>query len=179
MIHYSVTAFELETMKAVSLKGYSDLFITDFEIPAKDFCFSLVWNTYGISSYDSKTGTLIKTSDATDVSKYTTTYKMNDIELMTVYNLLMQLKDYPDNYDPYNDPDSETHIMSTPNRTVIIKFTANGEEKTIRCENICYGLNGGYDDAANKFLAIERRIEDILTDTKQWQTLPEYEHFYD
>ena len=178
MINYSCSAFDLQTMKTVSLESISDFIISDFSIP-DDFSFSITWNTYGISSYDSKTGTLIKTKDATDVSKYTTTYKMNDIELMTVYNLLMQLKDYPDNYDPYNDPDSETRLFSTPNRTVIIKFTANGAEKTITCEKISYGVTGGYDDAANKFLQIEQRIEDILTDTKQWQTLAEYEHFYE
>ncbi|MBQ7700418.1 MAG: hypothetical protein IJT49_08770 [Clostridia bacterium] len=152
--------------------------IVETNMPA-DFSFSLVWNTYGISSYDSKTGTLIKTSDATDVSKYTTAYKMNDRELSAVYNLLIQLKDYPDNYDPYNDPASEIQTCSEPNRTVIIKFTSDGIEKTITCKDICYGVTGGYDDAANKFLQIEKQIEDMLTNTKQWQTLPEYEVFYD
>ena len=146
--------------------------------PPADFSFSLVWNTFGISSYDSKTGRLIKTSDTSNIKKYTTAYKMTDSELATVYNLLIQLKDYPENYDPYNDPSSETRVGSEPNHTVIVKFTADGIEKTITCSEICNGVNGGYNEAAKKFLQIEKQIEDMLTSTKQWQALPDYEFLY-
>lgn len=146
--------------------------------PPADFSFSLVWNTFGISSYDSKTGRLIKTSDTSNIKKYTTAYKMTDSELAAVYNLLIQLKDYPENYDPYNDPSSETRVGSEPNRTVIVKFTADGIEKTITCSEICYGVNDGYNEAAKKFLQIEKQIEDMLTSTKQWQALPDYEFLY-
>ena len=43
------------------------------EIP-DDFSFSIMWNTDGISSYDSKTGILIKDKYATNPNEYTTTY---------------------------------------------------------------------------------------------------------
>ncbi len=38
--------------------------VKHFEVPA-DFSFSLTWGCYGISSYDSRTGKLVKTTDAT------------------------------------------------------------------------------------------------------------------
>ncbi len=146
--------------------------------PPADFSFSLVWNTLGIRSYESTTGRLTKTSDTSNIKKYPTAYKMTASELAAVYNLLIQLKDYPENYDPYNDPSSETRVGSEPNRTVIVKFTADGIEKTITCSEICYGVNGGYNEAAKKFLQIEKQIEDMLTSTKQWQALPDYEFLY-
>ena len=38
----------------------------------ESFSFSLVWNCYGVSSYDSETGRLIKTTDATNPEDYIT-----------------------------------------------------------------------------------------------------------
>ena len=146
-----------------------------------DFSFTIVWGTYGISSYDSKTGVLIKSKDATDVSRYTTTYKASNEVLFKIYELLfdkIKINSYPDEYDPFNSPDAETRISSSPNQTIIISVTAYGEEKTVRCENICFGSKG-YDERATQFLEAEFAIVDFLTRTDEWQALPEYEFFYD
>ena len=146
-----------------------------------DFSFTIVWGTYGISSYDSKTGVLIKSKDATDVSRYTTTYKASNEVLFKIYELLfdkIKINSYPDEYDPFNSPDAETRISSSPNQTIIISVTAYGEEKTVRCENICFG-SIGYDERATQFLEAEFAIVDFLTRTDEWQALPEYEVFYD
>ena len=148
------------------------------KMPPDDFSFSLVWNTFGISSYDSKTGKLIKTTDTSNVKKYTATYKMTDGQIASVYSLLIQLTDYPEIYDPYNDPESETKLVSTPSRTVIIKFTANGKTKTIQCKEISFGSTG-YNDLATKFLRIERQLEGMVTSSDEWLTLPDYEVYYD
>ena len=40
------------------------------EMP-EDFSFSIVWDCYGISSYDSATGKLVKTNDTKNLAKYT------------------------------------------------------------------------------------------------------------
>lgn len=146
-----------------------------------DFSFTIVWGTYGISSYDSKTGVLIKSKDATDVSRYTTTYKASNEVLFKIYELLfdkIKINSYPDEYDPFNSPDAETRISSSPNQTIIISVTAYGEEKTVRCENICFGSKG-YDERATQFLEAEFAIVDFLTRTDEWQALPEYEVFFD
>ena len=58
----------------------------------KDFSFSIKWNVFGISSYDSSTGKLVKTTDATNPEDYITTYTMSEEELEHVYNLIYNLK---------------------------------------------------------------------------------------
>lgn len=47
------------------------------ETMPEDFAFSIVWNTYGISSYDSATGRLVKTTDATNPDDYVTTLELS------------------------------------------------------------------------------------------------------
>ncbi len=143
-----------------------------------DFSFFIIWDTYGISSYDSKTGDLIKENDASDVSKYMTTYKLTDAELERAYRALAIIDDLPDEYDPYNAPDSENKISSKPSQTIMVTVTKNGKTKTVTCENVC--LSGeGYDDNAKTFLLAVDVIKSILTNTKAWQKLPDYEFYYD
>lgn len=42
----------------------------------EDFSFALTWNCYGVSSYDSQTGKLVKTTDATNPDDYVTYYQL-------------------------------------------------------------------------------------------------------
>ena len=71
------------------------------EMP-EDFSFQVMWNNYGISTYDSKTGILIKHKYASNVDNYTTTYFLTDNELKEIYNLIYELniESYPDEF-PY------------------------------------------------------------------------------
>lgn len=144
-----------------------------------DFSFSLVWGTYGISSYDSATGRLIKTKDATDVSKYTTTLRLDEEKMSEIFSILekLELETYPDVYDPMNDPDSETKVYSEPNQTIILKVHSGDISKTVTCEKIAYGK--GYNDKARDFISAVRRITEIITAADEWKALPEYEFFYD
>lgn len=57
------------------------------ELP-EDFAFSIVWGTYGNSSYDSNTGMLVKTKHATDVSKYTCIVQLAEDQKAEVYRVL-------------------------------------------------------------------------------------------
>lgn len=174
---YYLTA-ELKQGKRYTSMGVK--LVVETVMPA-DFSFSLVWNTFGISSYDSKTGKLIKTKDTSNIKKYTTKYKMTDEELYKIYDILynrINIDSYPDDYDPYNAPDAEVRLVSTPSRTVIISVTANGTEKTVTCKEISFGT-GGCDERATEFLKAVKEITDILTNTDEWQALPDYEFLYD
>ena len=64
----------------------------------EDFSFSLTWGVYGISSYDSQTGKLVKTTDATNPEDYVTYYKLTKEDKEAIYNLLTSLdvNSYPD-----------------------------------------------------------------------------------
>lgn len=143
-----------------------------------DFSFSIVWNTYGISSYDSQTGELVKTNDATDVSKYTDYVKMSENELKQIYEYLcvdIKLSDYPTIYDPFN-----AQIESDPNQTIIISVTANGETHTVTCKDIAFGaLSDCYCDEAKAFMTAQNNIVTLITSLPQWQAFPEYEKFYE
>ena len=44
------------------------------------FSFNLTWGCYGVSSYDSETGILVKTNDATNPEEYVTTYYLTEEE---------------------------------------------------------------------------------------------------
>ena len=140
-----------------------------------DFSFSIVWDTFGISSYDSKTGKLIKTYDTADINKYTAVYNMTEEELLAVYKILfydIDIREYPDAYDPYNDPSGKSgRVTADPWDNVIIKVTANGEEKTVECKEIVRSYKG-YNGLATAFVLAKFRIESILTSTPEWKALP-------
>ena len=155
---------------------------SDIELP-EDFSFSIIWGTYGISSYDSQSGKLVKAKDATDVSKYTTFVKMSKGELQAVYRSLfldIDITKYPEFYDPFNAPDAEVKMVSEPNQTIIITATANGRTKTVTCNAIAFGsLQDCFSDEARAFLTAKQEIVNLITSFPEWKAFPEYEFFYE
>lgn len=151
------------------------------ELPG-DLAFSIVWGCYGVSSYDSETGVLIKTKDATDVSKYTCRALLPEETLAEVYRLLTDIDifGYPDSYDPFNAPDAEVRMESEPNQTVVISFTANGREKTVACEGIAFGSpEQCYCEEARAFMEAQIRIVKLITSLPEWEAFPDYEFYYE
>ncbi len=140
----------------------------------EDFAFSLTWNTYGISSYDSATGKLVKTTDATIPEDYITDLTLKSKDLSKIYELITELDmdSYPEEYNP--NPD----VSQEPPVTLILTVTENGVEKTIKCIEICT-LQNYADSQGKKFLQTCREISNILMSTKEWKALPEYEVLYD
>ena len=96
-----------------------------------DFSFAITWNTYGISSYDSQTGKLTKTTDAANPADFVTQYHLTEENKVSIYQLLnsLDINSYPDKYDPGNG-------ASKPSMTLILTLRINGTEKTIRAEGI-------------------------------------------
>ncbi len=141
----------------------------------EDFSFSLTWGCYGISSYDSSTGKLVKTTDATHPEDYVTAYHLSEEEKMEIYECIRVLdpEEYPDTYDP-----QEGGLMSEPSMTLILSVYANGTEKTITAKDIAYSYNSK-DKKGQAFLSACKSIMTILTETKEWKVLPEYEFIYE
>lgn len=139
------------------------------------FNFSLTWNCYGVSSYDSKTGKLVKTTDATNPEDYITTYHLTDAQRQAIYDLIQELdiNSYPDKYNPHKDG-----FMSNPSMTLILSVKTDTVEKTVSAENIAleYETNN---KKGQKFLDVCKDIQDILTETKEWKALPDYEFLYE
>lgn len=144
-------------------------------LPAPDdFAFSLVWNCYGVSSYDSATGVLVKTTDATNPEDYVATLMLSPSEITTVYKLLNNLNanEYPDIYSPHPD-----NFMSDPPMTLILTVNIGEMTKTISAKDIAYSFTSN-DPEGQRFLTTCKQIIDILTSTDEWKELPEYEHLY-
>ena len=138
------------------------------------FSFALTWNCYGISSYDSATGKLVKTTDATHPEDYVTTHYINEKEAGQVWQLIQKLdiESYPDEYDP------NPGVFSTPDMTLILTVRTADGEKTVKAEGIAMSYESK-DEKGQKFLDTCRAIEEILTDTEEWKALPDYEFLYE
>lgn len=138
-----------------------------------DFSFSLVFNVYGISSYDSASGRLVKTTDATHPEDYVTEYYMTEAELESVYRLVVEMEPetYPAEFDPVEG-------CSKPSRDIVLTVSCRGVTKNINCQNISLS-NETNGEMGRKFMAVHDRITEILFSTDAWKALPEYERLYD
>ena len=139
------------------------------------FSFSLTWNCYGISSYDSATGRLIKTTDTTHPEDYITQYHLTDAQKQRIYDLLLNLNvmAYPDLYNPHKNG-----LASEPSMTLILSVRTDRGEKTIAAREIALTYEAD-NPAGQRFLQVCKEIRDILVETDAWKALPEYEFFYD
>ena len=139
-----------------------------------DFSFSLVWGAYGTSSYDSRTGKLVKTTDATNPEDYVTYLRLSDETLDYFYRLLRDLdvEDYPDEYDP--DP----HTMCTPSSALTVTVRAGGKTKVVKVDDMAASPIA-FIGKSKKYIEACTTIRDFLMSTAEWKALPEYEFFYD
>ena len=133
------------------------------EVPA-EFSFALTWGVFGISSYDSATGRLVKTSDE-DIE---TVYQLTEQERQQVWEWLCELdvKSYPDEYDP--NPD----VGCDPAETLILTVRTAEGEKTITARDTAYAETSK-DTKGDLFLKACRAIQRLLTDTEAWRAMPE------
>ncbi len=148
-----------------------------FDYPSSvpdDFSIALTWNCYGVSSYDSTTGKLIKTTDATNPDDYITYYQLTKEDKEYIYNLIvsMDIYSYPNIYNPHGD------LKSDPPMTLILTVNINGSEKTIKAEDICVEFSTR-NKKGQRFLSTCKSIINRLQTTQEWKALPEYEHFYE
>lgn len=139
------------------------------------FTFTLTWGCYGVSSYDSKTGKLVKTTDAMNPKDYVTTYRLTVEQRRQIYALIedLQVTGYPDTYDPHDGG-----LMSAPSMTLILSVRTDTLQKTIRAADIALTYEAD-NKKGRKFLTVCKAISDLLTETEEWKALPEYEFFYD
>ena len=147
--------------------------VTVSEGSAKKDSFALAWNTYGVSSYDSRSGKLVKTSDATNPAEYTAIYLLPDEKREEFVQKILAIdpESYPDEYDP--DP----NVASVPHDTIVLTLDTASGKKTIACKEVSIGAVGG-DEKGRAFLSLCREISEFLMQTDAWKALPDYEFFY-
>ena len=133
-----------------------------------DFSFALTWGVYGISSYDSETGKMVKTSDTTNSEDYTTYCQLSDEDMEYIYNLIVALDvySYPEEYDPQAG-------FSQPWRTLILTVRVDDEEHTIKAEYVS-DMMFSEDEKGQLFLDTCEAISNRLELTRAWMGLPNY-----
>lgn len=146
----------------------------------KDFSFSIVWDCYGISSYDSKSGTLIKTNHATHPEDYITKLVLTEEELKTIYIKLtknIDIYSYSDTYNPFRKG-----YASSPTQTIIININEGTNTKTVTCKDIAFDFGDGKylkSQKARNFMKVHDEIVAMLKSSEEWKQLPDYEFGYD
>ena len=138
-----------------------------------EFDFSLTWGTFGISSYDSKTGCLVKTDDAPNVEDFTTTYFLTPREKLKVYKTVRELNmtSYPEEYNP------TAGIGSDPYQTLILSVEINATNIKITANEVALG--DATSEKGQRFMDACKTISDILKNTDEWKALPDYPYLYD
>lgn len=137
-----------------------------------NFCFSMKWGTHGISSYDSLSGKLVKTNDASNLEDYITYYYLTEDELSQIYALILDLDmlSYPDDYNP-------TEGMETlPSEDLELIVFTKDFHKMITAENVAF--SEPTTAKGQKFMDTLKAIIDILEGTDAWNSLPDYPYLY-
>lgn len=146
------------------------------EAMPEEFSFSITWGTFGESSYDSKTGTLVKTKNGypLDREDYMTTCVLSKEEMETIYVLIRELdiEEYPDEFDLYD------FQLADPYMTLSLTVHTDSVDKTVTAKEV-----GSFDTArtvkAKKYLDVIKEIIDIMTAKEEWKAIPDSELEYD
>ena len=143
------------------------------ETISENFDFCLQWNTYGVSSYNSSVGKLIKTNDATHPELYETELILDDDKKEEIRKLIsgLDFEKYPEDYAIPNS-------QSKPPMTLCLVVDTENEHHVINAENIGQSFESD-DPDAQKFLDVCSGIIDIITSTHEWKSLPDYEFLYE
>lgn len=150
-----------------------------FAIPADsmravEFSFSLTWGIFGHSSYDSKTGCLVKTDDVGNKEEYETTHFLTAKEKATIFKIIEDLYIYghPDEYNP------TAGIGSDPYQTLILSVNREPDyrPKTVTASEVA--LDEATSPEGKRFMDACKKIADILENTDEWKALPDYPYLY-
>ena len=151
----------------------------EFSIPADsmravEFSFSLTWGIFGHSSYDSKTGRLVKTDDVGNKEEYETTHFLTAKEKAAIFKIIedLYIYGYPDEYNPTAGRGSD------PYQTLILSVNREPDyrPKTITASEVA--LDEATSPKGKRFMDACKKIADILENTDEWKALPDYPYLY-
>ncbi len=174
---YSLT--EAYDKKYISEYDLGDIYFTHYNHHYliyenySEFSFALTWNTYGVSSYDSQTGVLIKRNDVENVEECTAIYPLTEEQKRKVFEYFrtVNFDAFPDEYEPCEN-------MSVPCITLVLTIRYGDKVKTITANCVNYDYIGK-NPSAQTFLDTCKMLQEMLEGTDAWKDLPDYPYYYD
>lgn len=143
-----------------------------------DFEFSIVWDL-SRSSYDSETGELVKSRDYVEhkPEDFITNYNLLTDERKAIFNKAIEIDicSYDEKYNPYLEDDNTSWLVEPSAGLVYV-------DSYTRIEIPFYTNNKRYNPTNEKGKALIEYFQliiDIVINTDEWKSLPDYEVLYD
>ena len=148
--------------------------VPSFSVAPEDFYFVLTWGVEKDSSYDSRTGTLIKTKYVIErqPEEYIATYQYPNINEIYEMAKSINVYSYADNYYPYEGYSG----YSTPSVDYVFEIN----DKIITSEDcpILFTIPDSVTDKGKQYLTLIFVIENTLTNSEEWKAMPDPEILY-
>lgn len=153
--------------------------------PIDDFAFRVRWNTYGLSSYDSASGVLIKTTHATTPDDFKTTLLFSDHELQEIRTVIRTLDPvpyenfYPDIKDEYKEPNISYGFETKPPSLWELEVWDGTSHYTIKTHAVVGWSDEMLTEQTIAWRNVMQTLIQTINKTKAWKSLPEYEFLYE
>ena len=158
---------------AISSCSTSD--VPSFSVEQEDFYFVLSWGVQLDSSYDSRTGTLIKTKYVRErqPEEYIATYQYPNINEIYEMAKSINVYSYADEYYPYEG----TLVMTSPS----VDYVFETNDKTITSNDcpIMSEIPEGVTKKGKQYLSLILTIKNTLINSDEWKAMPDFEILYD
>ena len=154
--------------------GSSSSAVPSFSVAPEDFYFVFTWGVEKDSSYDSRTGTLIKTKYVIErqPEEYIAAYQYPNINEIYEMAKTINVYSYADDYYPYEG----SSILTSP----AVDYVFEINDKIITSENcpIYNGIPDGVTKRGKKYLTLILAIRNTLINSKEWKAMPDPERLY-
>ena len=148
--------------------------VPSFSVTQEEFYFVLTWGVELDSSYDSRTGTLVKTKYVRErqVEEYITTYQYPNINEIYEMAKAINVYSYADDYYPYEGYSGQT------NPSIDYVFEIN--DKIITSDNCpaFYGVPDSVTERGKQYLTLIFAIKNTLVNSEEWKAMPDPEILY-
>ena len=163
----------ITVLMAISSCSTSD--VPPFSVAQEDFYFVLTWGVRKDSSYDSRTGKLIKTKYVRErqPEEYIATYQYPNINEIYEMAKSINVYSYADDYYPYEG----SSIRTNPSVDYVLEIN----DKTITSEDCPFynGIPDGVTKRGKQYLTLVFAIKNTLTNSEEWKAMPDPEILYD
>ena len=158
----------------MAVSSCSSSAVPSFPVAQEDFYFVLTWGVELDSSYDSRTGTLVKTKYVIErqPEEYITTYQYPNINEIYEMAKSINIYSYVDDYYPYEG----CSMRTTPSMDYVFEIN----DKTITSKDcLCMsGIPDGVTKKGKQYLTLIFTITNTLINSDEWKAMPEFEVLY-